>query len=321
MSMHNFIDFINTHAEDPPVLVLKTTAMMMIIVIVGVFCKKTKLISDDGNRQMSKLVLSVINPAVLLMSYQREYNATMARNLLSAFGLAFVAFVITIATAYIAIPAKEGRDESVERLSVIYANCGFMGIPLVNSLFGSEGVFYLAAYLTIFHILMRSHGIFLISGDKKSLSAKHILTSPVIISIAIGVTLYFTRITLPSIMSDAFNSVKSMNTPLAMIVAGIMVADTNVLRLLKKPRMYYLSFLKLILIPGIVTVAVSFLHVTDIVSLAVIIATSAPTAGTCTLQCIRYRRNGLYSSEIFAFATVFSMITMPLMVKFYFLLK
>ena len=63
---------------------------------------------------------------------------------------------------------KEGKDTAIERFSSVYSNCGFMGIPLVNAMFGSEGVFYLTAFITVFNILAWTHGIIIISGEKIS---------------------------------------------------------------------------------------------------------------------------------------------------------
>lgn len=296
--------------------ILYQTIIMLILIIIGIICKKTKIISDSGNKELSKLVLSVVNPIVILMAYQTDYKPELVKNLLIAFALSLLSYVIFILFAYILIPKKEKRETEIERFSTIYSNCGFMGIPLVNAIFGTEGVFYLTAFITVFNIIVWTHGIILISGEKNIKNVIKVFYSPVIISIVLGIIMFFTQIRIPSIPSQALEFAASLNTPLAMIVSGVTIADTNIPKLLKKFGIYYIPFLKLILIPAIVTVVFALFNIDSSVRLTIIIASAAPSAAMCTLQCLKYNKNSLYASELFAASTILSVITLPIIVQF-----
>lgn len=293
-------------------IILNQTLIMLILIIVGIICKKTKIITDDGNKELSKLVLTVVNPIVILMAYQTDYKPQLVKNLLIAFGLSILSYIILIVAAYLLIPQKDGRETQIERFSAIYSNCGFMGIPLVNALFGSEGIFYLTAFLTVFNLVVWTHGIILISGERNLKNIVKVFYSPVIISIVLGIIMFFAQIRLPDIITDSLNFISNLNTPLAMIVSGVTIADTKILKLLKKPGIYYVSFLKLILLPLILIAAFSLFNVNEQVRITVLVAASAPAAAMCTLQCIRYEKNSLYASEIFAASTILSVVTLSL---------
>ena len=295
--------------------ILRQTVIMLMLITVGVLCSKTKLISSGTNKELSGFVLQVVNPAVIFMSYQTDYRSELAENLLLTFALSAGAFAVMIAAAYLFIPHREGRETEIERFSAIYSNCGFMGIPLVNSLFGMEGVFYLTAFITVFNIIAWTHGIILISGERDLRKAVKVLYSPTMISIALGLIAFFTRLRLPDVPSQALGYVAELNTPMAMIVSGVTIADTNVRALLRKPSVYYVVFLRLLMIPALVSLLLMIPDVSERVRLTVIIAAAAPPAAMCTLQCIRYGKNSLYSSEIFAFGTVLSVVTLPLTVR------
>lgn len=295
-------------------IILNQTLIMLILIIVGIICKKTKIITDDGNKELSKLVLTVVNPIVILMAYQTDYKPQLVKNLLIAFGLSILSYIILIVAAYLLIPQKDGRETQIERFSAIYSNCGFMGIPLVNALFGSEGIFYLTAFLTVFNLVVWTHGIILISGERNLKNIVKVFYSPVIISIVLGIIMFFAQIRLPNIITDSLNFISNLNTPLAMIVSGVTIADTKILKLLKKPGIYYVSFLKLILLPLILIAAFSLFNVNEQVRITVLVAASAPAAAMCTLQCIRYEKNSLYASEIFAASTILSVVTLPIIV-------
>ncbi len=270
---------------------------------------------SDG--AFSGLVLKVVNPIVILMAYQREFKPELVKNLGWAFLLSAISYVVAFAVAYLCIPNKEGRETIIERFSTIYSNCGFMGIPLVQAMFQSQGVFYLTAYLTAFNTLVWSHGVMQMSGERSLKSLGKILRSPAIIAIIVGMILFFGQIMLPDVIAETFEMVGSLNSPLAMFVAGATIIQTNLPEVFKKPRIFYVCLLKLLVIPVLTIIAFALFPADTIVEMTVTAATAAPSAAICTMQCLNYKRNASYASEIFAVTTLFSVATMPLMMVIY----
>ena len=295
--------------------ILNQTIIMLILIAIGVLCAKTKLISETSNKDLSKFVLQVVNPVVIFMSYQKPYKAELAKNLLLTFVISLCAMTIMILFSYLLVRKKEGREFEIERFSSVYSNCGFMGIPLVNALFGDEGVFYLTAFITVFNLIVWTHGVILVSGEKDFKQVVKVFYSPTIISIFLGLITFFFEIRLPDTAVSALSFIKDVNTPMAMIVSGVTIADTNVAKLLKKPSIYYISALRLLIIPVILSAILSNIPMDEKVRITVIVAASAPPAAMCTLQCVRYGKNSLYASEIFAFGTILSVATLPVVVK------
>lgn len=295
--------------------ILNQTIIMLLLIFVGVLCFKTGIISRESNKDLSKFVLQVVNPIVIFTSYQMEYRSELVRNLLLTFALSLLAYAIMIAAAYLLIRRKEGAETEIERFSAIYSNCGFMGIPLMKALFGSEGVFYLTAFITVFNLIVWTHGIILISGERDMKNIAKVFRSPTIIAIVLGIITFFLQIKIPSVPMTALEFIADINTPMAMIVSGVTIAETNILRLLKKKRVYYIGFLKLLLIPVILVFALALFDIDEKVKMTVIVAAAAPPAAMCTLQCIRYNKNSVYASEVFAAGTMLSVLSLPLIVK------
>ncbi len=298
-------------------IVLNQAVIMFIIILVGAGCFKLNLLSKEAVSQISGLVLKVVNPIVILMAYQKEYKPELVRNLGRTFILSAAAYVIAMAVSYLCIRNKEGRETVIERFSCIYSNCGFMGIPLVMAMFGYDGVFYLTAFLTVFNALVWSHGVMQMSGEKSLKSLGKVLRSPAIIAIVIGMILFFARIELPPVIAETFEEIGSLNSPLAMIVAGATIIQTDLLKVFRKPRIFYICFLKLLLIP-VLTILLFLLFPYDkTVEMTVLAAIAAPSAAICTMQCLNYHRNAAYASELFGVTTLFSIATMPLMMVIY----
>ncbi|MHB8130833.1 MAG: AEC family transporter [Mobilitalea sp.] len=306
--------------------------IIFIIIFIGVICYKIKLIDDVMNSKLSNILLMLINPMVIFVSYQRAFSLNLLEGLLISLLLATVTHVMSIIISCLLLKRKkrkkitidgivikkwiDNEDVEVERLSTVYANVGFMGIPLVNGIFGSEGVFYVTASITIFNIFLWTHGVIMMTGSSewslKSMLKK--LRSPSILAIVIGLTFFLLQIRVPKVMYEAFNHIASINTPFAMLIAGVTIGKTNILKLLTKFRVYYVTFIKLLLIPLLLMLIYSRFPINETVLITAIIMAAAPSAVTGTLFSIKYEKNSVLAAEIFTITTLLCAITIPLIV-------
>lgn len=298
-------------------VILQQAFVMLILILVGAGCFRFHLLSKDTVSEISKLVLTVVNPIVILLAYQRELKAELVANLGWTFLLSALSYALAMAISYLAIRDRTGRETAIERFSCIYSNCGFMGIPLVSAMFGYEGVFYLTAFITMFNLLAWTHGVMQISGQRSLRSMIKVLRSPAIIAIALGMVLFFAQISIPALLAETLGMIGELNTPLAMFVAGATIAQTNLLGVLKKPRVFYVSFLKLLVIPLALILLFLLFPLEKTMEMTVLAATAAPSAAMCTMQCLNYKKNAAYASELFGVTTLLSIATMPLMMVVY----
>lgn len=300
-------------------IILKQAAIMLLLNLVGIIAYRTKIVDKNGGRQFSSFVLEIVTPVLVVNAYSEvEYEFRLVVNMLWTFLIAAISYVVAITAAYLLVRRKAGRETEIERFSVIYSNCGFMGIPLASALLGNEGVFYATAFLTIFFCFAWTHGIMLLTGqhDRRALLKK--FCSPTMIGIAIGLVLFFCRIQLPGILQTTFDYVAGLNTPMAMVASGISVAQANLLQAVRTPRVYYVSAVKLLGIPLLLTLL--FLPLSFIpmeVRTVVLVLMAAPSAAMCTLQCQKHSMNDVYASDIFAMTTILSMAAMPAVVKLF----
>jgi Predicted permeases len=287
--------------------------IMFLIILVGVFCYKINLIDQEMNKKLSNLLLLLINPLVIFISYQRKFEATLLKGLLISLVLAIITHFAGIIISIIAVRGKKYKaDLAIERFAIVYSNCGFIGIPLVHGVFGSEGVFYLTAYMTVFNLFAWTHGVIIVSGKSDRKSVISAMLSPSVIATLLGFLFFVCRLILPEVINNSFSYLGNMNTPLAMLVAGVTIAQTDILHIFVKPRIYYLAILKLIILPVIMMFIFNFWGLPRIVLLTSILACACPVAATINLFSIRYEKNYLYASELFAVTTILSMVTIPI---------
>jgi len=294
------------------ILIFEQLVKMFFIMLLAFICYKIKLVDQNGNRSLSNLLLMVVNPLLIITVYQgTEYDPDMVRGLLLAFVAAFLTHILGIVVSTALIRPSSGTDYSIERFNSMYSNCGFIGIPLINSVFGGNGVFYITAYMVAFNLFSWTHGVILMEKKCSLKNMKEGVLSPMFLSTIAAVVLFFLGIRIPSVVLDSMNYVADMNTPLAMMVAGFSVAQADLGKMLRNTRIYFVSFIKLILIPLLVIGVLKLMALPDAVAVTVLIGAACPAATTGTMMAIRYRQNYTYSSELFAMTTVLSVVTIP----------
>lgn len=292
------------------IIALRKMIVMFIILIAGVIAYKTKLVTKEGNSVLSNLLLLIVNPLVIFMGFQMEFTNELFMRLWISIGFAVISHIIAIIISYMFIKNKV-EDFEIERISAIYSNCGFIGIPIINALFGQEGVFYLASYIAVFNILLWTQGYMLMTGKtEKKVIVKGIL-SPCVIAAVLGIICFCFKLKLFDEASEAFEHICNMNTPLAMIVAGVTMAQSKVLRALKNKRLYFVCFLKLLVIPIVCAFVLNLFKADKVLTMTSIIEIACPVGASGTMFAIRYNRNAVYASELYVISTLFSAISLP----------
>lgn len=293
--------------------VLNQTIIMFIILIIGALCYKFKIINDDGKKQLSALVLNVVNPLLIFLSYQTDFRTELMEGLVWSGIMGALTYGVYIGLSFIIFRNKNSSDTVIERFSVIYSNCGFMGTPLIFGVFGNDGVFIMNGFITMFNLLVWTHGIMTMKGEKSIKTLFKAFRAPAVIAVAAGLVCFFFQLRLPEIPFEALNSIAEMTTPLAMFVAGASIMSAGILNSIKSPRVYLVAAVKNLIYPIIGLAIIMFLPCDDLYKLIVLLEIACPTAAIGTMFAISYNKNAEYSAKIFAVTTILSGLTLPLM--------
>lgn len=295
---------------DAGMVILRQIVIMFIILLIGFGCSMKGLITKEGNKQLSAVAMHIVNPLLIFMSYQSAYSSKLLRGLLWSFLLSGLSFAVTIGLSTLLIKKKR-PEHDLERFSAVYSNCGFIGIPLIRGIYGAEGVLYLTAYITLFNILIWTHGLMTMKGSKDMKSFLNSLKAPSVVAVFIGLIFYLLQIRLPDFLRKSLKYVSDMNTPLAMLIAGSAAAQTNVVKALKNSGLYIVAALKLVALPLAAMALLHFIPAPHMVQMVVLIASACPVATTGTMFAIQYDKNPERCSEFFAVTTLLSGLTLP----------
>ena len=198
----------------------------------GFVGEKKKLISTEGSKVISDIILYFVTPCLIINSLNIKFDSDKLSGLLICL-VAF--FVIQIASVLLVclLLKKDHISTRVLRFAVVFSNVGYMGLPLQKAVLGDEGVFYGSVCVAAFNVFVWTYGIICMSGDKKQMSVKKLILNPGIIAVTIGLILFFFSIKLPTPVSSAISGMAVLNTPLAMMVIGFNLARSNLLAALR----------------------------------------------------------------------------------------
>ena len=297
---------------------LHQISIMGLMILIGFYCYKKKFVNKDQTQALSRVLLNVINPMVLFQSFQTSLTPELLKSIAGSFILNAVGLFLLIFIRPLLIKKKNNPYVAEESIAFIYSNSGFVAIPLANALWGSTGVIYVTPYLTVSNLFFWTHAYTTMSGQK--IDRHNIvksLTTPILLGIYAGIFCTLTRIQPPALINETISSLASMNTPLAMMIAGMTIAQTDIVAAFKKLRSYYIVFLKLIVAP-VLTILMclpfAFMGFDPLMLTVLCLTVACPAAASYVMLAITFEKNAIYCSELFAISTLFSGLTLPLTV-------
>ncbi|GHV34074.1 transporter [Clostridia bacterium] len=297
-------------------VVLQVT-IMAVLMAVGFLLTRLKVLKNADAKPLTAVVINLANPATLIVAFEVKYTPERLTELLASTALAVIAHLAGMLIARLLIRGKDKGRVSVERLSVIYTNCGFMGIPLVYGVFGSEGVFCLSAFYVVMSLLVFTHGAMTLQGSANKEAFKKVLKNPAIAAIVVGVVIFLTGFQLPEIIGKPIEYFAGVTTPLAMVVAGITIAGAKLKELFTSPRLYYISAVRLFVVPlaalGVSALMALPFGISELVIKVNFLAAACPTATMCVMLALEHGRDSALAARIFALTTILSLVSIPLL--------
>ena len=195
-------------------------------------------------------------------------------------------------------------------------------IPLVTVVLGEEWVIYASGFLCVQTIIVWTHGQSLMQGQRQ-VNLKKIVQNINLIAILTGLVFFLCNIHLPKIIDSMTSSLAGMIGPISMVMIGMLLAGVDWKLVFGKRRIYGIVFLKMIVVPGIITLCLKLaaplipMENAKTILLISLLAVIAPTAVTITQMAQLYKRDAAYASSINVFTTLVCIVTMPLMVMLY----
>ena len=300
-------------------IVAQQVGILFALISIGAICRWTKLIGPFSVRGIVNVLIWLVTPCLIIDVFQRPFNSAALTQLALAFLIVIALHLTLIALTYLTVRTKDERTAPVLRLSIVFSNAGFMGIPLEQAVFGDEGVFFGIVYVATFNLVIWSWGLMTARGKS---AAPHAFTqafiNPGTIGLALGLAFFLASLRLPAVLSTPVHMLSELNTPLAMLVIGYYLAGAHLKALATNHAAHLAAALRLLLAPLLLTAALfpfrAFLNHTMMLSL--VTAASAPVAAMVTMFAAKFNRDVDLSVGMVSGTTLASIFTMPIVIAF-----
>ena len=299
------------------ILLMEQIIQLFLMIFMGFLIVKAKLLNSEDSKILSIIVLYLIIPCVIINAFQVDYTPQTVKGLLIALAGSVMTQVILLIV--VSILGRVFHLNEVEVASIYYSNSGNLIVPIVMFILGKEWVLYGCVFMSVQLVFIWTHCKKIISRESVYDWRKIVLIINMI-SIAIGIVLFLTRIHLPEDINSTLSAVGGMIGPASMIVTGMLFAGMDFKQIFASKRVYFVTFLRLIVVPAIALVLIKFSYLASLSSngpkimLIVFLAIITPSASTVTQMCQVYGNDSQYASAINVVTTLLAIITMPLMV-------
>lgn len=296
--------------------VFNQATVLFLLLLVGFIAKKLKIMTDELGKGISNLIIYIMLPALIITAMNYEFSEEMLSMSIKLLTIApFVhIFMIILAILFTKVFIIEDiKKRGVYQFLIVFGNVGFMGYPIIRSIYGDIGVFYAAIHNIWFNILMWTVGIMLMSSDDKGKMNLKALVNPGIISIAIGFFLFIFSIELPEPISIALSKLGNATTPLSMMVVGSLIADAKIKEIFTNTKLIFVSIIKLVIVPLIVYLVLSRFDLPKMVVGIPVILSGMPSAANAAIYARKYDSDYKLASQGVFLTTLLCLITIPML--------
>lgn len=295
--------------------------VLFILVVIGFTCHKLKIMNDTFDRSLSVLIINVTAPCIILSSVMGE-TLPERSEILPVLLLGTATLVLMLILGYIFAKLLHSEMEGIYRFMFAFGNINFIGIPVATSLFGNYAIFYISVLTIPFNLLLFLLGqIFIASCNPNSANTKislnwRMVFSPALCSTYIVIALVYFQIRTPKIVGEAFTLVGYMTIPASLMVIGSTLANIRVLEMFGNWRIYVMSILKLLVIPGIIygiySVSPFDKRYTDVL----VILSAMPVASYGTMICLKENIDPKTMAQGTFMSTLLSIVSIPVLALF-----
>ena len=293
---------------------LEVMVVLFIIVILGYVACKLGYMGDKFDKKLSSIVVDITCPLLVLSSVMGDElpDRTLILPLL---GVGFLTYILLLVFGFWVprLITKNHDDQGMIGFALMFANVGFIGYPIVSSIFGPHAVFYAALLNMPNTFFIFTAGVMLIKGEYslKQFNPKG-LVSPAMLGAFLAAIIVALGIHTPDIIARPVTMVGNITVPAALMIIGSSMAKLPIREIIGSPKVYITALLRLTIVPLSIYFLFKACGVSDLVNNINTVVIAMPVASFGTIFCLKYGRNPSLITETTFITTLGSIITIPL---------
>ena len=293
--------------------------LLITMLVPGFLIYKLHFGGKDFAKGLTNLVLYIAQPAMIISPFIRDFDKKLLPGIIGVLIFTFLAHLMFFGISMLLFKKTRNDLRSVLRFAIVFSNSGYMGIPLIEALLGSEAAIYATVYNIAFHFFVWSVGCFIYSGEKKYFSINKIFVNPAVISVYIGLLIFFLPINdfIPDVVVSATDMLKGLVAPLSMMLVGFHMASADFKGVIKEKGIWGSIFVRLIVCPAVVFLVMKLVQIMGIydntvAATVILIASATPAATATSMFAEKFDGDTRSSGVLVPLCTILAVVSMPL---------
>ena len=295
-------------------ILLQQIGLFVIYILAGVILVRTKVLNKETLEPISKFVIKMALPVMIFINTVNGVDRQTFFSSLSILGIAAVMYVclLILGTLSGKVFRLQGEHLQLYRAMTVFGNVGFMGIPIVVSIYPEKGMLYMAVFTIIDQLMLWTLGVKLTSSEKEggAFNPKKLI-NPVTVAIILALICVLTGIRIPLVLNTALQKMGATATPLAMIYLGGVFACIDVLSFIRKPDYYGITLIKMLVFPVLFYILLGFVHIPADIRMTMALTSAMPVMSSVVMMANASGSDGDYAMGGIVVTTLCSVLTLP----------
>lgn len=291
--------------------------VMFLLILVGYLAVRAQVLGAEARRSFSTLLVNIVVPAMIVDSYLIPFDPDILANLVRTALVSTGALLIGLGIALLATRRMQSPDRPILRFAITFSNAGYMGFPLIEALFGAEGLLYASIFNTFFNILIWTAGIALLDpGAKGANPVRELVKKPALLAVALGLVLYLGRVPVSDLIAQPIGLLGGMNTPLSMLITGIIIATSDLKAVIRRGALWQTILLRMLAVPAAAVLLCLATGTGGMVGAVIILLEACPCAAITSVFAVQYRYDEQLAAGAVVVSTLLSIAALPLFALF-----
>lgn len=301
-------------------VILEQMCKLFLMLCIGYVLAHLELLDVHTKQKLTKILLYVATPMMMIDAFYDRMLMTESQEaggvsvgMLFVYSFAFYAVLAVLSAALVCALRTPKPQRRLYIFMTIFGNIGFMGFPVVEAVYGTEGLFYAAILNSVFNIIVYTFGVVLMGTEGTKIPWKKLLLTPAVLCTAAGVVIFVCRIHLPRVLADTCDTLGGLTSPLAMMVVGANLNGTKLKKLLTNRRLNLYVLLRQFALPPVMWLCLKPFVTHAVLAPVLLMMACMPVANTTALFATEYGGDEQLASQGIFLTTLCALVSLPLM--------
>lgn len=292
---------------------------LFLLIFTGVFLGKKGLLSGQFRREMTDFCFMVLFPASVIDSFNMEsmdLETILNSGKLVLVGTVWLVLPFVVTIWLVRLFHVKPAAANVLLFAAVYNNFGFAGLGIISSLYGGDGLLYANMLGLAYRASNMPVGVTIMERGRENRSGSSLLSvakSPPVAALLVMIPVTLLGLRLPEVVYDTAGMLNDCLAPMGMMITGMAVSDFSLKDLLRGRLCYLVSFVRLLLLPGLMAGLMLALGIRGTAFASSLLIMGMPVAANCSLMAQKYDADTRLAAQCVLVSTVLSLFTIPIL--------